>query len=380
MDFKVNIIFILIKKDLKLLFYNKKSFLKSIIFPLIIMFILLILYFVNDIKPVNKKIKIGWDYSIKNTISKKSLPDYFKFIYLQKNELLSFLKKGKIDICVTSVDGKNFEIYYNDNLEKMVLYNSIELLKFFIISNTIQSNLNNFKKIKIFVLNKKNKGNENSNTIVIVLFYTFLLIMLRINNPNAALITVDERENRTIELLKILPVKDNILVISKIITNIISLVIYLTIIFALTIILLYILKNKVISFFYLNKFIKMYIILLVFSCFYSFYQVYWGIKSSSVFKANKNLTLYPVIFFLFFTLYFSLSIFLKFNFEEKLIKYLFCYIPFINIFDFGIKFLFSGLDINFIFIFFIENISVCIILFYLTKNVISKEKILFFKN
>lgn len=243
-------ILIILKKELREMFRDKKSLAMMLLLPIMIPLLVLgMSALFNDQSTLDESYKIGFNYEL--TEIEKSMAKEFGIEPISKKE--DNLKKdyslNQIDLYVIKED-KTYTIYGNDN-EKTAL--TIPLVQSYLdtykkyLQNEYftTNNINPEEVFNIITINTKINEEENFFANYIVT-YAFLFIIMAITVSStypATDATAGEKERGTLETLLTFPIKSKDIIIGKFLSVSISSIITGMLSLILTIISLFIANN-----------------------------------------------------------------------------------------------------------------------------------------
>ncbi len=222
---------IILKKELKELFRDKKSLAMMLIIPIFIPFIMIGLsFFLNSEvnKPIEEYNKIGFNYEL-NEKEKEIIKDInIDYVYNTNEELEELYKQNKINLYITKEDNKyiingydNETTSYSKMLAKVYLDTYKEYLqKDYLNNKGIESD----ELIKIISIEENIIVKENFFASYII-NYGFLFIIMAITIAStypATDTTAGEKERGTLETLLTFPIRRKDIIIGKFLSVFIS--------------------------------------------------------------------------------------------------------------------------------------------------------------
>lgn len=216
---------IMLKKELREVFRDKKSLAMMLITPLMIPLLVIgmsALFQNNTSKDINEYNKIGFSYELSAT--EKALVKEFdiKAYYKSEKKLAQDFKEEKINCYITRKDNK-YIIHYDDTNDNGSYANSLAntyltsyktyLQKDYLTKN----NLNSDNVLNIIEIDTKNIKQENFFASYVI-NYAFLFIIMAITisaTYPATDTTAGEKERGTLETLLTMPIKSKDIIIGK---------------------------------------------------------------------------------------------------------------------------------------------------------------------
>jgi len=222
---------IILKKELKELFRDKKSLAMMLIIPIFIPFIMIGLsFFLNAEvnKPIEEYNKIGFNYEL-NEKEKEIIKDInIDYVYNTNEELEELYKQNKINLYITKEDNKyiingydNETTSYSKMLAKVYLDTYKEYLQKDYLNN---KGIKSDELINIISIEENIIVKENFFASYII-NYGFLFIIMAITIAStypATDTTAGEKERGTLETLLTFPIKRKDLIIGKFLSVFIS--------------------------------------------------------------------------------------------------------------------------------------------------------------
>lgn len=243
-------IIIILKKELREMFRDKKSLAMMLLLPIMIPLLVLgMSALFNDQSTLDESYKIGFNYEL--TEIEKSLAKEFGIEPISKKE--DNLKKdyslNQIDLYVIKED-KTYTIYGNDNektaLTMPLVQSFLDTYKKYLQNEYFTTNnINPEEVFNIITINTKINEEENFFANYIVT-YAFLFIIMAITVSStypATDATAGEKERGTLETLLTFPIKSKDIIIGKFLSVSISSIITGMLSLILTIISLFIANN-----------------------------------------------------------------------------------------------------------------------------------------
>lgn len=243
-------ILIILKKELREMFRDKKSLAMMLLLPIMIPLLVLgMSALFNDQSTLDESYKIGFNYEL--TEIEKSMAKEFGIEPISKKE--DNLKKdyslNQIDLYVIK-DDKTYTIYGNDNektaLTMPLVQSYLDTYKKYLQNEYFTTNnINPEEVFNIITINTKINEEENFFANYIVT-YAFLFIIMAITVSStypATDATAGEKERGTLETLLTFPIKSKDIIIGKFLSVSISSIITGMLSLILTIISLFIANN-----------------------------------------------------------------------------------------------------------------------------------------
>lgn len=232
---------IMLKKELREVFRDKKSLAMMLITPLMIPLLVIgisALFQSNTSKDINEYNKIGFSYDLSATEKTLVKELNIKASYKSEKKLAQDFKDEKINCYITKKDNK-YTIHYDDTNDNGSYANSLANTYLTSYKTYLQNdyltknNLNSANVLNIIEIDTKNIKQENFFASYVV-NYAFLFIIMAITisaTYPATDTTAGEKERGTLETLLTMPIKSKDIIIGKflsvsissIITGIVSL-------------------------------------------------------------------------------------------------------------------------------------------------------------
>ena len=222
-----NKIFLILKKELREVFRDKKSLSMMLITPLLIPLIVIgfsAMFDSQTNKIANEYNKIGFSYNL--TDEEKEIIKYLNINYKDgsSKDIKKYYKDGDISVYVDKEDN-NYTIYYDENNEESLstinlaeeYLNQYKLLlqNNYLVENNIDSN----SVLNIIKVNEKNIGKKEDNFFAkYMTSYAFIFVIMAITISStypATDTTAGEKERGTMETLLTFPIRKKDIIIGK---------------------------------------------------------------------------------------------------------------------------------------------------------------------
>jgi len=227
----MNKILIVLKKELKETFRDKKSLLMMAVMPIIIPIFIIVMGYLfesestESVKDFNK---IGFNYEFVEKEKDLAKKYFIDPIVLEEEKLKTEFDEGNIKIYVTKKDN-NYTIHYKDNSSSAIPYNlvtsmyddyKLELQKDYLNNKGIDSN----EVIDIITIEEETAPEDSfiANYMTKIAFiYIIMAITIAATYP-ATDATAGEKERGTLETLFTFPIKSRDIVIGKYLSVVVS--------------------------------------------------------------------------------------------------------------------------------------------------------------
>ena len=220
----MNKILIVLKKELKETFRDKKSLLMMAIMPIIIpIFIVVMSYlFVNETKEVEDYTRIGFDYEF--TIKEQEIANKYLIspVVDQEAKIKTLFEQGVINVYVVKENNKDYTIHYKDNTSSSIAYQlvmsyldeyKLELQKDYLTNHGVNPN----EVLDIITVSEESTSEDSfiaSYMTKITFIYIIMAITIAATYP-ATDATAGEKERGTLETLFTFPIKSKDIIIGK---------------------------------------------------------------------------------------------------------------------------------------------------------------------
>ena len=227
----MNSLSIILKKELKELFRDKKSLAMMLIIPIFIPFIMIGLSFFLNMqmnKPIEEYNKIGFNYELSEEEKEIIKNINIDYSYNTKEELEELYKKGKIDLYIIKEDNKYIINGYDNettSYSKMLVKTYLDSYKEYLQKEYLENKkLNSEEIINIINVEENIIVKENFFSSYII-NYGFLFIVMAITIAStypATDSTAGEKERGTLETLLTFPIRRKDIIIGKFLSVFIS--------------------------------------------------------------------------------------------------------------------------------------------------------------